>query len=65
MGADALLAAVVVMTLASVACALTPTVGLMMVARLVQGFAGGWAMVIGRRWSSTWPPAPDSSGCST
>jgi MFS transporter, DHA1 family, multidrug resistance protein len=43
-----LLAAVVVMSVASVACALTPTVAVMMVARFVQGFAGGWAMVIGR-----------------
>ncbi|SDS83311.1 MFS transporter, DHA1 family, bicyclomycin/chloramphenicol resistance protein [Friedmanniella luteola] len=43
-----LLAAVLVMTLASIACALTPTIGVMMAARFVQGFAGGWAMVIGR-----------------
>src|SRR5919199_1778113 len=43
-----LVAAVVVMTLASVVCALAPSIGLMMVARFVQGFAGGWAMVIGR-----------------
>jgi DHA1 family bicyclomycin/chloramphenicol resistance-like MFS transporter len=43
-----LLAAVLVMTLASVVCALTPTIGVMMAARFVQGFAGGWAMVIGR-----------------
>jgi MFS transporter, DHA1 family, multidrug resistance protein len=43
-----LLAAVLVMTLASVACALTPTIGVMMAARFVQGCAGGWAMVIGR-----------------
>ena len=43
-----LLAAVLVMSLASVVCALTPTIGLMMVARALQGFAGGWAMVIGR-----------------
>jgi len=43
-----LLAAVVVMTAASVVCALTPTIAVMMVARFVQGFAGGWAMVIGR-----------------
>jgi MFS transporter, DHA1 family, multidrug resistance protein len=43
-----LLAAVVVMSVASVACALAPGIGLMMAARLVQGFAGGWAMVIGR-----------------
>jgi MFS transporter, DHA1 family, multidrug resistance protein len=43
-----LLAAVLVMTVASIACALTPTIGLLMAARFVQGFAGGWAMVIGR-----------------
>lgn len=43
-----LLAAVLVMTAASVVCALTPTIGVMMAARFVQGFAGGWAMVIGR-----------------
>ena len=43
-----LIAAVVVMALASVACALAPTITVMMAARFVQGFAGGWAMVIGR-----------------
>jgi DHA1 family bicyclomycin/chloramphenicol resistance-like MFS transporter len=43
-----LLAAVLVMTLASVVCAVTPTIGVMMAARFVQGLAGGWAMVIGR-----------------
>jgi MFS transporter, DHA1 family, multidrug resistance protein len=43
-----LLAALLVTTLASVACALSPTIGVMMAARFVQGFAGGWAMVIGR-----------------
>ena len=43
-----LLAAVVAMALASVVCALAPTITVMMAARLVQGFAGGWAMVIGR-----------------
>ena len=43
-----LIAAVAVMTLASVACAVAPTIAIMMVARFVQGFAGGWAMVIGR-----------------
>jgi DHA1 family bicyclomycin/chloramphenicol resistance-like MFS transporter len=36
------------MTAASVACALTPTITVMTAARLVQGFSGGWAMVIGR-----------------
>ena len=43
-----LIAAVVVMTLASVVCAFAPTITVMMAARFVQGFAGGWAMVIGR-----------------
>lgn len=43
-----LIAAVVVMTLASIGCAIAPGIGVMMAARLVQGFAGGWAMVIGR-----------------
>jgi DHA1 family bicyclomycin/chloramphenicol resistance-like MFS transporter len=43
-----LLAALLVMTAASIACALAPTIAVMTVARLVQGFTGGWAMVIGR-----------------
>lgn len=43
-----LVAAIVVMTVASIGCAIAPTIGLMMAARFVQGFAGGWAMVIGR-----------------
>lgn len=43
-----LIAAVAVMTLASIACAVAPTIAIMMAARFVQGFAGGWAMVIGR-----------------
>ena len=43
-----LIASVAVMTVASAACALAPTIAIMMVARFVQGFAGGWAMVIGR-----------------
>jgi DHA1 family bicyclomycin/chloramphenicol resistance-like MFS transporter len=43
-----LIAAVVVMAVASVVCALTPTIAVMAVARFVQGFSGGWAMVIGR-----------------
>ena len=43
-----LLAALVLMTVASIVCALTPSIGVMMAARLVQGFTGGWAMVIGR-----------------
>lgn len=43
-----LIAAVVIMAVASVVCAVAPTIAVMMVARLLQGFAGGWAMVIGR-----------------
>ncbi len=35
-------------TLASVVCALAPSIGMLAVARLVQGFAGGWAMVVVR-----------------
>jgi DHA1 family bicyclomycin/chloramphenicol resistance-like MFS transporter len=43
-----LIAATLVMIVASIVCALSPTIGVMMAARFVQGFAGGWAMVIGR-----------------
>jgi MFS transporter, DHA1 family, multidrug resistance protein len=43
-----LVAATLVMTAASIVCALTPAIGIMSAARFVQGFAGGWAMVIGR-----------------
>ncbi len=43
-----LIASIVVMTVASIVCALTPSIGVMMAARFAQGFAGGWAMVIGR-----------------
>jgi DHA1 family bicyclomycin/chloramphenicol resistance-like MFS transporter len=43
-----LIAAILLMSVASVVCALTPSIGVMMVARFVQGFSGGWAMVIGR-----------------
>ncbi|WP_432936474.1 multidrug effflux MFS transporter [Kribbella sp. CA-253562] len=43
-----LLMALVVTTVASIVCALAPTIGVMTTARFVQGFAGGWAMVIGR-----------------
>src|SRR3954467_6438943 len=35
-----LVAAILVMTAASVVCALTPTIGVLMVARFVQGFSG-------------------------
>jgi MFS transporter, DHA1 family, multidrug resistance protein len=43
-----LLAATVLMLVASAACALAPGITVMAAARFVQGFAGGWAMVIGR-----------------
>jgi len=43
-----LLVALAALVAASVVCALSPTVSVMMTARLVQGFAGGWAMVIAR-----------------
>lgn len=43
-----LLVAILVMTAASIVCALAPTIAVMTVARFAQGFAGGWAMVIGR-----------------
>ena len=43
-----LLVSLGVLTLASIACAFSPSIGWMMAARLVQGFSGGWAMVIAR-----------------
>lgn len=43
-----LIAAIVAMVAASVVCAVTPSIGVMMAARFMQGFSGGWAMVIGR-----------------
>jgi DHA1 family bicyclomycin/chloramphenicol resistance-like MFS transporter len=43
-----LLGSLVVMVVASVVCALSPVIGVMMAARFVQGFSGGWAMVIAR-----------------
>nr|WP_238353037.1 multidrug effflux MFS transporter [Kribbella solani] len=43
-----LLIALLVLTAASALCGLSPAIGLMMVARFVQGFSGGWAMVIAR-----------------
>ena len=43
-----LVAALAVLVIASVACAFSPTAAVMMTARLLQGFAGGWAMVIAR-----------------
>jgi MFS transporter, DHA1 family, multidrug resistance protein len=43
-----LIAAIVLMSVASIGCALAPSIAVMMAARFVQGFSGGWAMVIGR-----------------
>jgi len=43
-----LLASLGVMLLASVLCALSPHLAVLLAARFVQGFSGGWAMVIGR-----------------
>jgi DHA1 family bicyclomycin/chloramphenicol resistance-like MFS transporter len=43
-----LLLALSVLTLASIACAFSPSIQLMMVARFVQGLSGGWAMVTAR-----------------
>lgn len=43
-----LLGSLVVLTVASVACAFAPSIEWMLAARLVQGFSGGWAMVIAR-----------------
>ncbi len=43
-----LLVALAALVAASVVCAFSPTVPMMMAARLVQGVAGGWAMVIAR-----------------
>lgn len=43
-----LLSAIVMLIVASAVCALSPTIEVLMVARFVQGFAGGWAMVIAR-----------------
>jgi MFS transporter, DHA1 family, multidrug resistance protein len=43
-----LLASLAVLAAASVLCAASPGIAVMMAARFVQGFAGGWAMVIAR-----------------
>jgi MFS transporter, DHA1 family, multidrug resistance protein len=43
-----LVAGTVLMAAASIACATAPDVGILMLARFLQGFGGGWAMVIGR-----------------
>ncbi|HEY3409024.1 MAG TPA: Bcr/CflA family efflux MFS transporter, partial [Propionicimonas sp.] len=43
-----LLASLVVLTIASLVCAWSPSIAIMLAARFVQGFAGGWAMVVAR-----------------
>jgi DHA1 family bicyclomycin/chloramphenicol resistance-like MFS transporter len=43
-----LLVSLAVLAAASAVCAFGPTIAVMMLARLVQGFSGGWAMVIAR-----------------
>lgn len=43
-----LLVSLAVLAAASAACAFSPNIAVMMLARLVQGFSGGWAMVIAR-----------------
>jgi DHA1 family bicyclomycin/chloramphenicol resistance-like MFS transporter len=43
-----LLAGTVLVVAASVVCALAPSIGVLMVARLLQGFGGGWVMVVAR-----------------
>ncbi|TDZ98504.1 multidrug effflux MFS transporter [Mycobacteroides salmoniphilum] len=43
-----LLVALAALAVASAVCAWSPTITVMMAARLVQGFSGGWAMVIAR-----------------
>ncbi len=57
-----LLLSLAVLTLASVACAVSPSIQLMMVARFVQGLAGGWAMVTARAVVVDLAEAPSSSG---
>ena len=43
-----LLASLIVFTLASIACALSPSIPLLLLARALQGLSGGWAMVVAR-----------------
>ena len=43
-----LLLALIVLTVASIACAYSPSITMMMIARFVQGLSGGWAMVTAR-----------------
>lgn len=43
-----LMASLVALVVSSLVCAWSPSIGVLLVARFVQGFAGGWAMVIAR-----------------
>jgi DHA1 family bicyclomycin/chloramphenicol resistance-like MFS transporter len=43
-----LLAALILLTIASLVCAWSPSIPVMLTARFVQGLSGGWAMVIAR-----------------
>jgi len=43
-----LIASLVVLTIASLVCAWSPSIPIMLAARFVQGVSGGWAMVIAR-----------------
>ena len=43
-----LVTALVIMLLASLMCAISPSISIMLIARFIQGFSGGWAMVIAR-----------------
>ena len=43
-----LIASLVVLTIASLVCAWSPSIPIMLAARFVQGLSGGWAMVIAR-----------------
>ena len=57
-----LLVSLAVLAAASVLCAFSPTIAVMMAARLVQGFSGGWAMVIARSIVLDLPPVPGWCG---
>ncbi len=43
-----LMVSLVALVVSSLVCAWSPSIGVLLVARFVQGFAGGWAMVIAR-----------------
>ena len=43
-----LVLALIVLTVASIGCAFSPSIAMMMVARFMQGLSGGWAMVVAR-----------------